>query len=176
MRMQNPSIREWPERARRAAAEEWQILPVFSGANAGGTRFRDARRLSKLVSVIRSPDAMRGLHIAAAVLLLLTVGVDAQINPFGRYSSDRLSERDKHLAEEASARIYTSQSPAIGKSEAWANPETGHKGTVTLVNLREREGLPCRTLRYTIAFEPAAQPVEFVLDRCRTGTGEWKLL
>ena len=119
---------------------------------------------------------MRKLELIPAVLLLLATGVEAQINPFGRYSSDRITEEDKRLAEQASAKIYQAAAPQIGASQTWNNPGTGNEGTVTLVGFREHQGLPCRTLRYTLEVKGHDNPVELVFDRCRTDDGQWKVL
>lgn len=119
---------------------------------------------------------MRKAMAILAAVVFLAAGVEAQINPFGRYSSDRLTEEDKHLAEQASAKIYQAPAPPVGTSEGWNNPGTGNRGTVTLVGFREYQGLPCRTLRYTVEFSGTDRPVELTLDRCRTGDGQWKIL
>lgn len=120
---------------------------------------------------------MRKIEIIAALLLLVTAKADAQgVNPFGRYSSDLLTEADRDLAEQASARIYEAAAPSIGASEAWINPSTGNHGTVTLIGFREYQGLPCRTLRHRLEIKGYQRPIEFVLNRCRTEDGQWKLL
>lgn len=121
---------------------------------------------------------MRKIEIVAATMLLLVaVNADAQnINPFGRYASDLMTEEDRHLAEQASARIYQAAAPSIGTSETWHNPATGNHGTVTLVGFREYQGLPCRTLRHMLELKGRDKPIELVLNRCRTEDGQWKLL
>jgi surface antigen len=120
---------------------------------------------------------MRGVLIGLSSTLLLVGAASAQlINPFGRQSIDNVTAEDRRMAEAASARIYTLPSPQIGTSESWKNDASGNRGTVTLVRFREYQGLPCRTLRHDVYVRARNQRFEFVIDRCRTDDGQWKIL
>ena len=115
------------------------------------------------------------LKLAAAILIVaIAVPATAQINPFGRYQ--RLTEEDMRLIESASAKLYTSDSPKVGSAERWSNPSSGNAGTVTLSQIFEKDGMPCRKLRHSIMVSGEKEPAIFIFDRCRVASGEWKLL
>ncbi len=119
---------------------------------------------------------MRKTNVITASLVFIASAAAAQINPFGHHSVDRLTAEDRQLAEQASAKLYQAPAPQIGASESWNNPSTGNHGTVALIGVREHQGLPCRTLRHRLEIQGVAKPIEFVLNRCRTGDGQWKIL
>jgi surface antigen len=58
---------------------------------------------------------------------------------------------------------------------AWNNPDSGHSGTVTLLNNTTRQGLPCERIAYRI-IEPGgrAQHGRYVFTSCRLPDGSWK--
>jgi surface antigen len=125
----------------------------------------------------RQAAPLRRAALGVALMLLAAGTASAQLtSPFGRESIDHVTDEDRRLAEEASAKIYKPSSPQIGTSESWDNPATGNHGTVTLVRFREYQGLPCRTLRHIIYVKDRDRQFEFVIDRCRTSDGQWKLL
>jgi surface antigen len=75
-----------------------------------------------------------------------------------------------------SARSLLEAEPApVGGSREWRNPETGAYGTVTLLNVLQRRGAPCRALRYVYTTRGSAQPSEMSFTLCRTAEGEWKI-
>jgi surface antigen len=100
----------------------------------------------------------------------------AQVNPFGPYSSDHLTADDRRLAEAASSEVFQASAPSVGASRSWANSASGNSGTITLIKVHDYQGMPCRTLQHRVQIKERAQPVVFHIDRCRTQTGEWKIL
>jgi surface antigen len=116
----------------------------------------------------------------AVVVCIVAAGLaapaGAQINPFGPYSGDYLTTDDRRLAEEASSKVYRAQAPSIGATQSWANSASGNSGTITLIKVHDYHGMPCRTLEHRVQIKERTEPVVFHLDRCRTETGEWKIL
>ena len=96
-------------------------------------------------------------------------------NPFKK-SGFQLDESDLPLLETAAGKLYLTDDAEVGSVEAWNNPETGNRGTVKLIRKHEYKGLPCRRLQHDIELKRVGDPYRFVLDRCRTKDGEWKIL
>jgi len=120
---------------------------------------------------------MRIAALTGFALALMAAPAWAQgVNPFGIHSSDDLTAEDRRLAEEASHRLYAGSDPSIGASRAWSNAASGNAGTVTLVRMHDYQGMPCLTLEHRLSIKGYARPVVFHIDRCRTKTGEWKIL
>jgi surface antigen len=112
--------------------------------------------------------------IAALSILAAAAPATAQINPFS--SSQRITHEDLQAIESASAKVYKTDSPQIGAAEPWSNPASGNAGTVTLTQVFEKDGMPCRELRHSILFNGETEPAIFNFSRCRVQNGEWKLL
>lgn len=112
--------------------------------------------------------------IAALALLAVAAPATAQINPFGRYQS--VSQEDLQIIEAAAAKLYKTDSPNVGATEQWSNPNTGSSGTVTLTQVFDKDGMPCRKLRHRITTKDDKDPKTYIFNRCRVKSGEWKLL
>lgn len=58
---------------------------------------------------------------------------------------------------------------------AWSNPQSGHSGTITLLNKTTYRGLPCERIAYRI-MEPGgrAQHGRYVFTSCLLPDGSWK--
>jgi surface antigen len=112
------------------------------------------------------------LLLAALLAIGLAVPASAQINPFGR--DQRITNEDLRLIDAASAKLYKTETPQVGAVERWTNPATGNSGTVTLTQIFEKSGMPCRKLRHSIRVKGAKDPVIYIFDRCRVKSGEWK--
>src|SRR4051794_22363924 len=95
---------------------------------------------------------MRAASYALAVVCALVLGTAAfaQINPFGRSGSGGLTADDLELLEAAASKLYTADNPRVGATESWTNPNTGDTGTVSLIEVFEKDGMPCRKLRHNI--------------------------
>lgn len=120
---------------------------------------------------------MRGFRTGLMTGLLLAVfGHAAPLaqaaNPF-RGSGFQLGEGDAALLEAAAQSLYLTEIATVGTIVHWDNPETGNRGTVTLIAIHEQQGLPCRRLQHDIELRRVRDPYRFIVDRCRSGDGEW---
>jgi surface antigen len=111
---------------------------------------------------------------AAIAILAMTAPASAQINPFSRYQS--VSGEDLNLIEAASEKLYKTDTPRVGATERWSNPNTGSSGTVTLTQIYQKDGMPCRKLRHRITVQGDTDPMTYIFSRCRVKSGDWKLL
>lgn len=96
-------------------------------------------------------------------------------NPF-KGSGFQLDERDLPMLAAAAQKLYLPDDVGVGAVERWANPETGNRGRVTLIEIHEYRGLPCRRLQHDVELRRTRDPYRFIVDRCRTEHGEWKIL
>ena len=72
--------------------------------------------------------------------------------------------------------MYQAKAPSIGATQSSSNSATGNSGTITLVKIHDYRGMPCRTLEHRVQMKERTEPIVFHMDRCRTETGEWKIL
>jgi surface antigen len=114
--------------------------------------------------------------LAALTVLVVSSSASAQINPFGRPSGERVTKEDLQLIDAASSKLYKTDNPQVGASERWSNPDTGNSGTVALVQVFDKDGMPCRKLRHQIKLKGAKDPQIYIFNRCRVKSGEWKWL
>lgn len=118
------------------------------------------------------PRAILTLSVVMLALQPLTaLGAD----PLRRLGP-RLDDSDWALVRSAAEKLYLPDAAEEGTAEAWRNPETGSSGTVTLVGKHEYEGMPCRRLQHDIAVKGTSDHARFVVDRCKTADGEWKIV
>jgi surface antigen len=118
------------------------------------------------------------LLAATAVVMAIVMGgasFSHAVNPFSG-SSFELSESDLDLLEAAAQKLYLVETVEVGAIEAWNNTETGNNGTITLTRKFAYKGLPCHGLQHDIRVKTAADPYRFIIDRCKTADGSWKLL
>ena len=80
------------------------------------------------------------------------------------------------MLKTAAGKLYLTNGVETGAIEEWTNPEIGNRGSVKLIGKHEYKGLPCRRLQHDIEVKRVNDPYRFVLDRCRTAGGEWKIL
>lgn len=86
-----------------------------------------------------------------------------------------LSQDDLDRMSAAAARLYEGRS--IGTVERWRSPSSRNAGEVRLMRSFEANGMPCRTLEYTIRLESArASPDHYVVNWCRVPGGTWKMV
>ncbi|MEO1194048.1 MAG: RT0821/Lpp0805 family surface protein [Pseudomonadota bacterium] len=111
----------------------------------------------------------------ALVLLTFSSAALAQMSPFG-LSGFELKEKDIQLITQATAPFYADPPPANGTTASWDNPETGNRGTATLVSAAPHQGLPCRKIQHEIHVKNVDTVFTFVNDRCQVADGEWKAL
>ena len=118
-------------------------------------------------------NARRTVLVVLTVGLLWTQTAEAQVNPFG--DSLDLKDSDVALLQAAASTLFQDDHARIGQTETWSNPETGNSGTVSLLQLFEHAGMPCRRLRHHIKQRGHADQITYQFARCRTSDGSWKL-
>lgn len=113
--------------------------------------------------------------VVVAAVVMGAASFSHALNPFKR-SGFELSEHDIDLLKAAARKLYMVETVEVGAVEAWDNAETGNNGTVTLTRKHAYKGLPCRRLQHDIHVKTTADPFRFIVDRCMTSDGSWKLL
>ena len=71
-------------------------------------------------------------------------------------------------------RLYKRDGAEKGASEVWQNAKSGHHGRITVLDVFERGGAPCRKVHYETIFD-AVNKTSYVITWCRTPEGEWKI-
>lgn len=119
------------------------------------------------------------LYSACLATVLVFAGASVSLagfNPFGT-AGLKLTKADYAEIAKASEPLY-SEGATIGMSQDWANPKSGNKGTVKLLDrfAKQYEGksLACRKLEYTVVSQAIRDPYNLVLDRCNVD-GAWKI-
>ncbi|WP_420349107.1 hypothetical protein [Pelagibius sp.] len=120
------------------------------------------------VSVVASV-ALAGVIVGSAL------PVQAQLNPFQR-SGFELTPEDIQMLQTAAARLYQGETAEVGTVETWSNAASGNTGAVQLVQIFEHQGLTCRRLQHDIKINDVEDTFRYIFDRCKTASGEWKLL
>ena len=114
---------------------------------------------------------LRALAVAPALMLAVLAGdASSQMNPLRQLE---LTAEDIELLSTAANHVY--DAGAIGASEAWSNAASGNSGAATLLEVFERDGLPCRRIEHVIKISKDATPKRLVLATCRTADGRWLL-
>lgn len=119
---------------------------------------------------------MKLLAAAAVIALSMTAGLPAaaQLNPLVEGGLD-LTAEDWELLEAAATRLYATEGQPIGAAETWSNDQSGNSGRIELVQTGEYQGMPCRRLKHDIRVKDVGDPFHFIVDRCRTPDGAWKV-
>ncbi|HVJ55954.1 MAG TPA: RT0821/Lpp0805 family surface protein [Aliidongia sp.] len=81
---------------------------------------------------------------------------------------------DFAMMKDIGLRLYRRDDAVKGASEAWQNSQSGHHGTISVLDIFERSGVPCRKVRYQTVFDVTTS-TDYVLNWCRTTEGEWKV-
>ena len=117
------------------------------------------------------------LGLAAALALgAASIGPGlAQTNPFGDQLSD-LSPEDLEKLGRAALALYEDPDTPIGTVDRWENTVSGNAGAVKLLGKFEFQGMPCRTLQHRIDLATKPDPQFYVINRCKTADGAWKIL
>ncbi|MEM7171640.1 MAG: hypothetical protein AAF530_15830 [Pseudomonadota bacterium] len=112
------------------------------------------------------------------VLSMLAVSwpAQAQLNPF-RGSGFELTAQDVEEIGNAGRELFRdNEAAAVGDSVMWENPESGNKGTITIMDSFTYEDLPCFELKYTFELKKLAEPKTLLDKRCQVPDGQWKAL
>jgi surface antigen len=119
----------------------------------------------------------QGKIVAAVIMLLLSTAAFPAAGQW-RYVQPQgfsLSEEDAQRQRDAALALLNTDPPPVGRIQAWSNPRSGARGTVTMLQANRQRGLPCRRLRYAVEVQ-SAQPMELTFTLCRTPEGAWKAL
>ena len=112
---------------------------------------------------------------AAAVLLALAGQGHAQGLEGGELApGNQMSRTDLKLMEAIGPRLYRKDDAVTGTFETWQNPKNGHSGTIRVLDVFARDGVPCRKVEYVTVFG-AASRTDDVLTWCRISSGDWKI-
>jgi surface antigen len=121
---------------------------------------------------------VHGSFLTAALVLWLagaTQSALAQVlTPHPGLAWPGLSQDDVARMRAATARLYEGRS--IGTVERWRNPDTGNAGLVKLLNKFDANGMPCRRIEYKIRVKEKMQPQQYVMNWCKTASGDWKIV
>jgi len=116
-----------------------------------------------------------GVPLILALGLMLSLPAAAQLNSLRR-SGVELTSEDWEMLETAAAKLYEPEAPQVGAVETWSNAQSGNQGRIELLQTGQYEGMPCRKLQHEIRVKNVADPFRFIVDRCRTPEGAWKIL
>lgn len=81
------------------------------------------------------------------------------------------TESDWSLFKETAIEVLENRK--VGTMTEWENPETGHRGSFTLLTRFELEGQPCGKVK--IFNSANGFTGESVFNLCKTNEGEWKI-
>ncbi len=119
----------------------------------------------------RSPRCFPAL--AYSILSLSASAASAQTNPFP--GTDLvLSASDLSVIEEVAGGLIAGNVVPAGTKLQWLNGETHHQGTIEVLGSGERDGRPCRKLRYTLPLRSPAKTRAYDLNWCKMPDGDWK--
>lgn len=119
-------------------------------------------------------NTRRALLVVLTVSLLWAQTTVAQVNPFG--DSLDLKESDIAMLRAAASALFQDDNARVGQTESWSNPKTGNSGAVSLLQLFEHAGMPCKRLQHSIKQKGRTDRITYQFARCRAGDGSWKLL
>ena len=113
-----------------------------------------------------------GFAIAVTVLAL-----DAGHAQFGEAFPVwfRLEEADHAAITAAEDRILAAEPLGPGTTESWAGDVTGNTGTISILNVFEKDGMPCLETAYDFKIARTADPIRYVVPWCQTADGSWKM-
>jgi surface antigen len=112
--------------------------------------------------------------VAVALAATLLPGAAAKAQWVGRSwdTSKQLTYQDVEIIRNMAQReVHARPEDTVGK---WANPVSGHSGTITLVRKFVRRGMPCEQMEYRIdTSHPAQRSERYVFNSCRQRDGSW---
>jgi hypothetical protein len=121
-----------------------------------------------------------GRQIKACVAMVLTLSATVgSATAQMRYLQPKrfsLDKEDAQYQRNAALGLLNTDPPRIGQASEWKNPRSGAHGTVTMLQVSQKRGLPCRTMRYVVAASRVAEAMDLTVTLCKTSTGTWKAL
>jgi surface antigen len=98
----------------------------------------------------------------------------AQYFPYFENMGPFLNNDDFASADVATRKLMEPEPAALGTVATWRNPASGNSGILTMGRAYEKDGNPCRTVSWHVAFQEGHQHT-VLLDTCRI-KGIWKLM
>jgi len=118
-------------------------------------------------------------RLSSLTLAALLINVSPSSAQWGLHVlPDGFTMTDEDISRMRAARnqLLEIDSPAIGQSVTWSNPQSGARGSIKMEGLLQARGLPCRQLRFVIAVRGATSTVDIGQQICRMPDGTWKFL
>lgn len=118
-----------------------------------------------------------------ASLLLMTLGLGAVLAPapaflqpaaaqsLQTYLPRRLTGSDIDILRAEAAKL----GPQGPSAENWKNPKTGHSGHVAFLQQSEKDGMQCRSFRYTFHLGTSNDGLPYKLTWCEKSPGDWAI-
>jgi surface antigen len=114
--------------------------------------------------------------LVSGLLLVVAVTPARAANPFGTRSGFNLTAEDIKEMQAATAPFFSDDTVPLGTTRTWSNAKSGNSGAAKLVGRFEERGMPCRRIQHDIKVKRVHDLFHYVIDRCRTPDGTWKLL
>lgn len=151
------------------------MLAIFSRHDA------DQCRLVMLGVRVSPKHVVRGKFMTSKIVMLglasfLGAAASAQAQWFGpAWDTDtELTAQDREIVRSAVQReVHGKRADTVA---TWANPASGHSGTITLLRIFQRQTMPCEQIEYRISSSKRTErPERYVFTSCRLPDGSWKL-
>jgi surface antigen len=118
-------------------------------------------------------------RIVLASLGLICIGLSAsqaQINPFrsGKQATG-MTKADIGMLGDAADHLNNTDPLHVGDAQDWSNPDSGNSGKVTVTRLFQSGGMTCHGMRYDLSYKVKPVPSHYVVNWCKTKSGEWKI-
>lgn len=115
------------------------------------------------------------LGVAFGLMVALSAGIVAAQSALTPYIYlPGLTQDDIDRLHAAADKLYEGQS--VGTVERWRSPESQDSGELKLIRSFDANGIPCRTIDYTILIEGTAAPYDYVINWCRVPGGTWRIV
>lgn len=111
----------------------------------------------------------RSLLAISMGLLLQTQSADANLSSI--FKGKDIEPETLEIMGKTAEGLYTSSSKSVGDKKEWINEDTGTRGIVEIVELRDN----CVKLFHYVEIAKPAKTREVAVWRCRTADGTWQL-
>ncbi len=116
------------------------------------------------------------LHRLVCGIVIAGLAAPAVLSAYGQHfpSDYDLNSRDLEIIRQSAAPLFSTD--AVGQSQAWTNPQSGKRGSITLMGVYQLRGLPCRRMEYATFTPLHPGPDRLTFDWCQIATGEWEIV
>lgn len=87
-----------------------------------------------------------------------------------------LTKADSAAVVAAAQGLYQRDDIPVGAAAAWNNPKSRNHGTVKVLEVFTKDGMPCRKMQYDFFLYKRAGDRSYAETFCRTPEGAWKIL